>query len=196
MELAGWLTENRRRATIALVLFVLAGVPLYVAFKAKSWATGPRLLAVGSSAPTLQGPTMAGDRIDTSLYGGRVLVYVFVDPMLESASRLGQAVQVWNQRWADNRAVVFPVLMGDDTERQRQWVARFGLNPNRIVIDRQGTRAELFRVFQAPTVYVVDGQGRVRYAAAKIIGSEDPELNAIVTKYLPAPTRRFKRTPP
>jgi hypothetical protein len=197
-ELAGWLTHSRRRAYIALALFVLAGLPLYLGFKSALRGPAEELLPFNSQAPVLEGPTLAGSDFNSNslLYGGRVLVYVFIDPRFETASRLGAVIRRWNERWADGRALVIPVLIGANDKLQQDWAARFGVKLTRVVIDRAGKLCARFLVLDPPVIYVVDGTGKVRFAAQAAEMSDDRKLAATVEKYLALPTRRFDRSPP
>jgi len=195
-ELAGWLSHTRRRAYVALAIFVLAGLPLYLWFKSALHAPEEKLLLYNSQAPVLEGPTLSGADFNSLLYGGRVLVYVFVDPRFESASRLGTMIRAWNERWADGRALVIPVLVGGDDKVRQDWAARFAVKLTRVVIDRTGKLCARFLVLDPPVIYVIDGTGKVRFAAPASEMSEDKKLAATVEKYLASPTRRFDRSPP
>jgi hypothetical protein len=195
-ELAGWLTHTRRRTYIALALFVLAGLPLYLWFKSALRAPAEDLLPYNSQAPVLEGPTLAGAEFNSLLYSGRVFVYVFLDPRFESASRLGAMIRAWNERWADGRALVIPVLVGADDRLQRDWAARFGVKLTRVVTDRAGSLCARFLVWDPPVIYVIDGTGKVRLATQTIGMGDDRKLAAAVEKYLVSPSRRFDRSPP
>jgi hypothetical protein len=194
-ELAGWLTQTKRRGVIALIVFIGAGIPLYLGIKAADWVSDPALLPSGALAPNLAGRTLEGGSFD-GIYGGRVRVYVFVDPLLTSAAEQGEAIQAWNERWTDGRVLVMAILLGQDEARQRKWVTRYRLNPARVVLDREGVLTARFHLDYPPAVYVLDGLNFVRFAAKKAVRPDSRELIKAVEEYQVEPTRRLTRDLP
>lgn len=188
-----WLAQSKRRIGTAVAVFALLGLPLYLGVKDAIWAFAPELLPYNSRAPILQGPTLAGGKYDSTRHRGRMLIYVFVDPTLESADRQAKAMASWAQRYQPGQARMVTVLIGGDAGQQNAYAERHDLDPEWVVIDRKNTRAPKFRVFRPPVVYVIDGEGRIRFAMSEGVDAQNRRMQDMLQNYLPANQQRLRR---
>lgn len=181
--------RNRRRTVLLLALAALIGLPLHLAVKR---LVARDLPTVGQRAPVLQGPTIAGGAYDSFRDRGRVLVVVFLDPALASSDEQGRALATWREKYNDDRAVFVTVLADGDTETQRRFVERYGLNGAEVVIDRGGTRQAPFKIKRFPSVFIIDQIGVVRYAREGVVAARKSDFTRALDGALPPAGSRLE----
>lgn len=181
-------TTNRGRWTIVvLAALVLAGIPLHVFLK----RAGDRGHFIeGMRAPVgWQAPTLAPDgRFDSAsrAWYTTVMVYVFVDPAKAKSDKQGEALQAWRTRYEkEKRLAIITILTGEDAEKQRAYAEKYGLDPERTVIDRNGRTAALFRVEKTPTVFVVDPEGSFCYVRSDVVRADKKSFHQVIRDRLP-----------
>jgi len=155
----------------AIVIFALAVAP-------QSTYSEVNTPLLGHQAPAITGPTITGDRFDlAALRGHFVVVDFFASWCVPCRTEQPQLVTFAEQQ--RNGALLVGMIFEDTVAGARSllgpWV---GLYP--VLADPRGTIAFDYGVFNPPSKYVIDPEGRV---FAKIIGAVTAtELDAIIAK--------------
>jgi cytochrome c biogenesis protein CcmG/thiol:disulfide interchange protein DsbE len=125
--------------------------------------------AVDRPAPAFTLETLDGDSLSLSAYRGQVVLVNFWGTWCEPCKRELPALQAANERYGDKGLTIIGVNLTDDEQTQgqseediRNFVEQFNLTYP-IVLDRDGSVTDAFRVFPLPTSFFIDAQGQIRY---------------------------------
>jgi DsbE subfamily thiol:disulfide oxidoreductase len=144
---------------------------------------GLGLVRVDRPLPALAGPTVQGAKVSPADYAGHVTVVNFwatwCGPCREEQPALQQ---VWAQYQA--RGVEFVgVDYRDDDAAAGAWIDEFGVTyPS--VADPSGGWADDFALRGAPTTFVADAAGRIRYLITGGVSAE--QLSGVLDELLAA----------
>ena len=148
-------------------------------------ADGLGLIRVDRPLPALAGPAVGGGEVSPADYDGRVVVVNFWATWCGPCREEQPALQ---QIWEDyrDRGVGFVgVNYRDDDAAAAAWIEEFGVTyPS--VADPSGGWADDFSLAGAPTTYVADTAGRIRYLVTGAVSSG--QLSAVLDELLAAAT--------
>jgi DsbE subfamily thiol:disulfide oxidoreductase len=136
---------------------------------------------VDEPLPRLTGPTVQGGVADSlDLRGGVAIVNVWAT-WCGPCRREQPALQRLYERYGDRGVSFLGINYRDDEAAARAWVVEFGVSYPSIV-DRSGAFADDLEFLALPDTYVVDRDGRVRYA---VFGETDErELEPLIQELL------------
>jgi peroxiredoxin len=117
---------------------------------------------LGQAVPAFRRPALQGGAFDTAEAGGRVLVVDFFADYCRPCQRTLPALEALHGAHPE-LAIVGVSLDGEETAARRT-IARHGLTFP-VVHDAGNVLAGRFRVVELPYAFVVDRQGRIRWAA-------------------------------
>lgn len=149
------------------------------------------LLAAGVAAPAFRLPDSRGEEIPYGVEGARKPVLlaffsVFCDPCRAQLQILQKARDRYPEAALDVACVS---LDGEPLGKTVDGFVKQEGYTFRVLLDRVNERqtfrvAELYRVTQIPTLYLVDGRGRVAFARVGRVSDEELEkaLRAVVRK--------------
>jgi DsbE subfamily thiol:disulfide oxidoreductase len=148
---------------------------------------GLGLVRVDRPLPELEGPTVQGGEVAPADYAGHVVVVNFwatwCAPCEEEQPTLQQ---VWSE-YRDRGVDFVGVNYRDDSAAAAAWIDRFGVTyPS--VKDEPGGWADDFALRGAPTTYVADASGRIRFqiSGAATAGDLSDALDELLA--VPAPS--------
>ena len=166
------------------ILLVVLGL-LSVGSACQGSDDGLGLVRVDRPMPALAGTTVQGAEISPSDYAGHVTVVNFWATWCGPCEAEQPALQqVWSQ-YRDRGVEFVGVDYRDDNAAAAAWVDRFGVTyPS--VADAPGGWADDFSLRGAPTTYVADASGRIRF---QISGATTvDELSSVLDELLAAPS--------
>lgn len=136
---------------------------------------------ISEPMPELSGQTLQGGRIEPSDYRGKVVVVNVWGTWCGPCRREQPTLQrVW-ERFRDRGVAFIGIDWRDDPAAARDWIDEFGVTYPSIP-DPSGAWADDFEWVGAPTTYVVDRSGVMRY---KVQGEvEEDELESLITELL------------
>jgi thiol-disulfide isomerase/thioredoxin len=123
---------------------------------------------LGEPVPAFRRLSVQGGTFDTAETGGRVLVIDFFADYCRPCQRTLPRLEALHQ--AEPRLLVVGVSLDEDPARAWRSIGRHHLTYP-VVHDAGNVLAGRFRVTELPYAFVIDGTGRVRFAA----GPEQPE---------------------
>ncbi len=168
---------------LRILLVVLALLSLGSACQGSSDDLG--LVRVDRPLPALAGRTVQGAEISPSDYAGHVTVVNFwatwCDPCEEEQPALQQVWTEYRERGVDFVGVNYR----DDSAAASAWIDRFGVTyPS--VADAPGGWADDFALRGAPTTYIADADGRIRFQISGPATAD--ELSSVLDELLAAPS--------
>jgi peroxiredoxin len=132
-------------------------------------AQAPEVAAVGRPAPDFTLTDQAGQQHRLSDYRGRIVVLEWINPQCPYVQRHYQARTMTNleQEFPDDRVVWLAVDSSHfvTPESSQEWRTQHGITYP-ILQDPQGTVGRLYGARTTPHMYVIDGEGTLRYAGA------------------------------
>ena len=143
------------------------------------------LVRVDRPLPALGGTTVQGAEISPADYAGHVTVVNFWATWCGPCRQEQPALQqVWTQ-YRDRGVEFVGVDYRDDAAAAGAWIDEFGVTyPS--VSDAPGGWADDFALRGAPTTFVADASGRIRF---QITGAISPdELSSVLDELLAAPS--------
>ena len=166
------------------ILLVVLGL---LSFGSACQASGDDLglVRVDRPLPPLAGATVQGAEISPADYAGHVTVVNFWATWCGPCRQEQPALQqVWTQ-YRDRGVEFVGVDYRDDAAAAGAWIDEFGVTyPS--VADAPGGWADDFALRGAPTTYIADAAGRIRFL---ITGAVSPdELSSVLDELLAAPS--------
>ena len=173
------------RAPLAVPLLLLLLFLLTAGTCSEGSADGVGLSRVDRPLPALAGSAVGGGEVSPADYAGRVVVVNFwatwCGPCREEQPALQQ---VWED-YRDRGVGFLGVNYRDDPAAAAAWIDEFGVTyPS--VADPAGGWADDFALAGAPTTYIADPAGRIRYLVTGAVSSG--QLSAVLDELLAAPT--------
>jgi DsbE subfamily thiol:disulfide oxidoreductase len=166
------------------ILLVVLGL-LSLGSSCRGSGDGLGLVRVDQPLPALAGTTVQGTEISPADYAGHVTVVNFwatwCAPCEEEQPALQQVWTEYRERGVDFVGVNYR----DDDDAAAAWIDRFGVTyPS--VADAPGGWADDFALRGAPTTYIADASGRIRF---QITGpATADELSSVLDELLAAPS--------
>jgi len=138
---------------------------------------GLGLVRVDRPLPALAGETVQGAEIAPADYAGHVTVVNFWATWCGPCRQEQPALQqVWTQ-YRDRGVEFVGVDYRDDTAAAGAWIDEFGVTyPS--VADAPGGWADDFALRGAPTTFIADATGRIRYLITGAVGAD--ELSSVL----------------
>jgi DsbE subfamily thiol:disulfide oxidoreductase len=158
------------------ILLVLLGL-LSVSATCHGSDNGLGLARVDRPLPTLAGPTVQGSEVTPADYAGHVLVVNFWATWCGPCRQEQPALQqVW-ARYGDRGVDFVGVNYRDDAAAARAWIDEFGVTYPSIA-DAAGGWADDFALRGAPTTFIADATGRIRYLITGAVSAD--ELSSVL----------------
>lgn len=123
------------------------------------------LIAIGAPAPNFRLPDLEGDYHSLEDWRGKIVVLVFWSAECPWVERADRALLSGLERWGD-RVVLLPVAANahETQEMIAETTASRGLPL--VLLDREQQAVTAFQAQTTPHLFVIDGEGRLRYRGA------------------------------
>lgn len=145
------------------------------------WLFTPLLLPVGRNAPKIAVPDLSGERRDLAWLLDRrhalILDFFFLGcaPCLEGFATLGHLFE----RYERNGLAVAGVSRGDSRDALRAFASKSGIGFVFLAAADDDPVFRSYRVLAYPTIYLIDGSGRIVY---RRVGHHPSSLQAALNK--------------
>jgi len=134
--------------------------------------------------PALQLPNLQGKQLDLTDYRGRVVLVNFWASWCPPCVHEMPSMQHLADHFHDKPFTILGVNMAEDITTVTQFLQTRVHVSFPILLDRDGKALKAWRVFAFPTSYVIDKQGRIRYALFGGIDWDSDEVKHKLAKLL------------
>jgi thiol-disulfide isomerase/thioredoxin len=166
------------------ILLVALGL-LSLGATCRGGGDGLGLVRVDRPLPALAGRTVQGAEVSPADYAGHVTVVNFWATWCGPCRQEQPALQqVWSQ-YRDRGVEFVGVDYRDDAAAAGAWSDEFGVT-NPSVTDAPGGWADDFALRGAPTTFVADAAGRIRYLITGAVSAA--QLSAVLDELRAAPS--------
>lgn len=141
----------KRLLFVLLCLLLAGGV---AAQELKPWA--------GGATPPLRLPDLAGRMHDLAGYRGQVVMVQFWATYCPPCVKEMPSMQRLAEKLAGRPFRILAVNMGESDAEVRAFLEKVKVDFT-ILMDREGAALAAWKVFVAPSTFIVDREGRVRY---------------------------------
>ncbi len=155
-------------------LFVLATAH---ASELKPWKGGP--------TPPLALQDLKGKTHKLEDYRGKVVMVQFWATWCPPCLKEMPAMQRLNQKMAGKPFAILAVNMGESGKDVSEFVNRMKINFT-VLMDEEGNGVGAWKVFVAPSTFLVDPQGNIRYTLQGGAEWDEPEYVKAITGLMPA----------
>ena len=151
-------STHARRSAGPLIAVMLAGCAGQVL---EQPATRPDQITPSSSAPALAGPALTGPRLDIRTWRGHPVLIDFWGSWCGPCQREQPTLDALYRQFSPRGVEFVGVDERDSVSAGRAFVDEFHV-PYPSLVDPSGVDADTWLVAAAPTVIIVDGNGRIR----------------------------------
>ncbi len=151
------ITPSLKRISIFVMLFTLAGP-----FSLAAQATNLKPVKGKVAAPVLQLQDLQGKKHDLTDYKGQVVLVQFWATYCGPCRKEMPSMNKMMKKMADVPFKILAVDMGESKEEVQQFVSE--VKPEfTILMDEDGKSIGDWRVFAAPSNFIIDPEGNIRY---------------------------------
>jgi hypothetical protein len=93
-------------------------------------------------------------------------------------------LQQLQQHFKDRPFAILTIDVGEPETLIRAFLEKVGANDLTVLLDTQATSHKAWKIYVFPTNFLLDKQGRIRYAAVGALDWEDPEIIQIIDQLL------------
>ncbi|MDP2963356.1 MAG: TlpA disulfide reductase family protein [Sulfurimicrobium sp.] len=139
----------------------------------------------GGSTPPLALQDLKGKTHKLEDYRGKVVMVQFWATWCPPCLKEMPAMQRLDQKMAGKPFVILAVNMGETGKDVSDFVNKMKINFN-VLMDEEGNGVGAWKVFVAPSTFLVDPQGNIRYTLQGGAEWDEPEYVKVITGLMPA----------
>lgn len=155
-------------------LFLLSSAQ---AHELKDWKGGP--------APSLEQPDIDGKTHKLADYRGKVVMVQFWATWCPPCLKEMPAMQRLDKKMAGKPFAILAVNMGESNKAVREFMTKTKVNFT-VLMDEEGKAVGAWKVFVAPSTFLLDAQGNVRYTLQGGAEWDEADYVKAISELLPS----------